>query len=379
MWMVVLTSIVPLNQDVDEFYSIDRESIMSEPHEYNVRTLLSTIDDETMGTITIPGFQRHYVWTKNQASRLVESIINGIPVPQIFFFAKDDKLMVIDGQQRLMTLYYFYKGKFPKKSFRTLQKAYKLNELPWNNKEYFEDFKLYLPARPGMPTNQLHGKLYKELERDDTLRFNRYAIKSVTITPNKNKGEEVVYEVFDRLNSGTTLGPQELRRCVYDSRFYEMLYKLNKNKKWRKMYGKGEQNKYMKDEESVLRGFALLESNYTAPMQRFLNTYSSTAKTFDAANVERRQDLFKSFLEKNGDLSLQRGNRFSQPLFDAVFVTSCTDAYKSGHTDALRISSKNLSKLEENETFTKVRTNTQDVKKRLKLAREMLIGGNEQA
>lgn len=372
-------ALVSAVQGKEEYYNFDRESITSEPNEYNVRTIINTIEDEMVGTITIPGFQRHYVWTKKQASKLVESIICGMPVPQIFFFAKDDKLMVIDGQQRLMTLFYFFKQKFPKKSFRTLLKTHRLNDLPLENKEYFENFQLDLPARPGMVKNRLDGKLFNELEREDKLRFYRYAIKSVTIKPNKSKGDGVIYEVFDRLNSGTTLKRQEVRRCVYDSPFYNMLYEINKNEKWRVLYGKKEQDKDMKDEESILRGFALLANNYVAPMQKFLDIYSSRARDFSNKQVTQLQRLFESFLEKNSDLVLQRGNRFSQPLFDAILVASCSAAYKDGRIDALRIDAKQLSKLAKNKAFTeRSRTNTQAVKRRLELAHEILNDQNEQ-
>ena len=359
----------------EEYYNLDRESMTSETNEYNVRTLINTIEDEVTETIIIPGFQRHFVWNKKQASRLVESIICGMPVPQIFFFAKDDKLVVIDGQQRLMTLFYFYKQKFPRKSFRTMHKAHKLSKLPLEDKEYFEDFKLYLPARSGMAKSRLDGKLFEELDHDDKLRFHRYAIKSVTITPNRDKGDGIIYEVFNRLNSGTALKPQEVRRCVYDSQFYDMLYEVNKNERWRTLCGKTEQDKDMKDEESILRGFALLNNNYVAPMRKFLDTYSSCARTFSAEQVAQMQKLFESFLDKNFNLSLQRGNRFSRPLFEAAFVASCKTAYKEGRMDARRIDAEQLAILAKNEMFTgRRRSNTQDVRERLRLAHETLMG-----
>ncbi len=66
--------------------------------------------------IFIPPFQRGYVWTLTQASRFVESLLLGLPVPGIFLSRdiENQKLMVIDGQQRLRTLQYFYEGIFAK-------------------------------------------------------------------------------------------------------------------------------------------------------------------------------------------------------------------------------------------------------------------------
>lgn len=63
--------------------------------------------------VVVPPFQRNYVWNLVDASRFVESLLLGLPVPGIFL-SKDDKqrLLVIDGQQRLKSLEYFYEGFF---------------------------------------------------------------------------------------------------------------------------------------------------------------------------------------------------------------------------------------------------------------------------
>src|SRR5206468_12424422 len=66
------------------------------------------------GAIFIPSFQRGYVWSLPQASRFIESLLLGLPVPGIFLSKEEQaqKLLVIDGQQRLRTLEYFYDGIF---------------------------------------------------------------------------------------------------------------------------------------------------------------------------------------------------------------------------------------------------------------------------
>jgi len=64
--------------------------------------------------IFIPQFQRSFVWSINQASRFIESLLLGLPVPGIFLSKEPEtgKLLIIDGQQRLKTLQYFYQGVF---------------------------------------------------------------------------------------------------------------------------------------------------------------------------------------------------------------------------------------------------------------------------
>ena len=90
--------------------------ITASPNDFNVNTLFSLIDE---GKVKLPGFQRNYVWDIKKASRLIESIIMGLPVPQLFFYERvRNDFLVIDGQQRLLTVYYFIKGKFPREEKR---------------------------------------------------------------------------------------------------------------------------------------------------------------------------------------------------------------------------------------------------------------------
>lgn len=77
------------------------------PNDFNVMTINSLIES---GIISMPAFQRNYVWDRKRASRFIESLILGLPVPQIFLYQMDrNKYSVIDGQQRLLTIYFFVK------------------------------------------------------------------------------------------------------------------------------------------------------------------------------------------------------------------------------------------------------------------------------
>ena len=59
--------------------------------------------------IAIPSFQRNFVWNIKQSSLLIESFLLGLPVPQVFFYIdSENKNLVIDGQQRIMSVVYFF-------------------------------------------------------------------------------------------------------------------------------------------------------------------------------------------------------------------------------------------------------------------------------
>jgi hypothetical protein len=84
--------------------------ITSSPNDFNVRTIVDFVGS---GSVKIPGFQRNYVWDIRRASRLVESLLIGLPIPQVFLYEeRRNSFLVIDGQQRLMSIFYFAKGRF---------------------------------------------------------------------------------------------------------------------------------------------------------------------------------------------------------------------------------------------------------------------------
>ena len=100
--------------------SIKSFDIISSPNDFNILTLFSMIEK---GKIYIPTFQRHHVWDMKKSSKLIESLLIGLPIPQIFLYEKGGRYSVIDGQQRLFTIYYFIKNRFPRMDKRSELKA----------------------------------------------------------------------------------------------------------------------------------------------------------------------------------------------------------------------------------------------------------------
>ena len=91
--------------DDGEGPSIKEYDMSSSPNDFNVLTIMNFLQS---GNVKIAGFQRNYVWDIKRASKLIESLIIGLPIPQIFLFEEGkNQFLVIDGQQRLMSIYYF--------------------------------------------------------------------------------------------------------------------------------------------------------------------------------------------------------------------------------------------------------------------------------
>ena len=78
----------------DSDITIKEYDIVSSPNDFNVLSYFNFIE---AGAIVIPGFQRHYVWDIRKASKLIESILMGLPIPQIFLYeeGKTDFLLLM--------------------------------------------------------------------------------------------------------------------------------------------------------------------------------------------------------------------------------------------------------------------------------------------
>jgi uncharacterized protein with ParB-like and HNH nuclease domain len=373
--------------DSDEEYSFTEYDVTSSPNDFNVKTIYDFI---ISGSIKIPDFQRNYVWDLKRASKLIESIITGIPIPQIFLYEKSkNNFLVIDGQQRLMTIYYFINKRFPNKDKRSeLRDIYdehrKIPQEILENDDYFAKFNLKLPGKTPDKVNRLNKLNYDTLDeykRTFELRPIRMIIIKQNAPPND---DSVIFEIFNRLNSGgVNLAPQEIRVSLYYSDFYKMLKRINQAEKWRILIGQDDPDIHMKDIEIILRGFAMLmEGNkYKPSMTRFLNTFSENAKKFPKQDIDYLEKLFYSFLDKCiplGDkIFISKKGKFNISMYEAIFSAICKRPYENRNFDVNEIDATKFYNLKENPKFIDSiqshTTNTEMVKARLNTAREALI------
>lgn len=322
----------------DDEAQIDEYDITASPNDFNVLTLFSFIES---GAVKIPGFQRNFVWDRVRASKLIESLIMGIPVPQLFLYEQArNKFLVIDGQQRLMTIYYFIKRRFPRREKRVeLRSIFDENgHIPDRilaDDEYFEDFKLKLSEKLPNAKNRFSGLNYATLGEYKT-QFDLRPIRNIVVKQNAPSDDDSsIYEVFNRLNTGgVNLRPQEIRTSMYHSGFYDMLYRVNQDTRWRRLLRDEEPDIHMKDIEVLLRGFAMLIEGrkYAPSLVRFLNQFSRKCETNTNEQNLYLEELFLSFLDASAELPDAsfvnvRNNRFNMALFEAVFSAICKNAF----------------------------------------------------
>lgn len=311
------------------------------------------------GDIIVPFYQRKYVWKIEQASRLIESFLMGLPVPQVFLYVNDDdQLEIIDGQQRITSVKYFFEGYFGDQDNQGKRQVFKLKGLA-ERSEY-------------------NGKTYKELSPRDQRRLKNTALRAIQIKQLKpSLRNDSVFHIFERLNTGgTQLKPQEIRNAVYRGKITEELKELNENSDWRKILGITKADKNQKDVEIILRLFSLFEvwNSYEKPMLGYLNRQMNENREFSTDRAKRFKKRFPRVVKLVAD-TIQRPFRprsvINSAMLEGVMVALLEDDSITPAQLAER-----YKKLQKDKSFEQVlrgaTTDTLTVKERIKLAKGIL-------
>lgn len=350
------------DEAVDELeVPIKEYDITSTPNDFNILTLYSLIDN---GVIKMPPFQRNYVWDEKRASKLIESIILGLPIPQIFLYEQGkNNFYVIDGQQRLLSIYFFMKQRFPNKEGRLVLRQYltgdtKIDGSILSDDRYFKNFKLNLPSQASDERNKFDKLKYETLGEYKNTFDIIHTIRSVIIKQNEPEDDSSMYEIFNRLNTGgQNLSPQEIRMSLYYSNFYKMLIELNQSLEWRRILNQSVLDIHFKDVEILLRAIAMLFENktYKSPMGRFLNTFSKNAMRFKDDTVEYLKQLINSFFESCSNLRSEtfctKNGQFSISLFESIFVATAIDDFSNHNLISKKVREDSVLALKENIDF----------------------------
>jgi len=292
--------------EIDEVLDEDEDvvpfqyTISTEGRDYDVSSLVSRMKS---GDIIIPKFQRGYVWSLREASRFIESLLFGLPVPNIFLSVEPEnqRLLVVDGRQRLSTLSYFYEGLWP------ITKR---------------EFSIKGTGEKG----KYEGCSYRTLPEADRRRLDNALLRASIIKQDQpSEDDSGIYHVFERLNtSGVSLTPQEIRAAIYHGKFSDLIGELNRNKQWREIYGP--ENRFMRDQELILRFFAFYfhGESYTAPMKEFLNKFMAWDRNLAKVPGEVLYSLFTRSIaaihEAVGRQAFRPSRAINTAVFDAVMV-----------------------------------------------------------
>ena len=245
--------------DINPYTNKDRR-LVTQPYDMSVNTVVEQIKNGDI--ILNPSYQRKYRWPIIKASRFIESLLLNVPIPTIFLAEEEDiNYSVIDGQQRLTTIYNFIES------------------------EGTED-EIVLEGL--QIRNDLNGKRFSELEKRDQGKLKKQYMRCSVIL--NDSDPQIKFDVFERLNTGSSeLSEQEIRNCIYRGNFNELLKELASNDKFQKMLRlTGDDTNNMADVEYVLRFFAYKYhiDQYTGSIKEFLNEFMREKREFDDEKKE---------------------------------------------------------------------------------------------
>lgn len=288
----------------DTYVNDDLYNISSWGADYSFRELVSLYDDNDL---VKPELQRKYVWEKSEASRFIDSILLGLPIPSIFLAkTEDNKMLIIDGYQRLMTVNDFIKG-------------------IWTG----DNSIFTLSNIQGKINQRWKGKAYNQLSESEQRKIKTTTIHAIIFEQKQPKDDDTsLFQIFERINtSGKSLMPQEIRNCVNQGKFNDLLFKLNKNLNWRLLYGNTNEDSRMRDLEFILRFFTL-KSEEIRHSSRGSISLKKTLNEFMGSKINNNAETVEIFFKDFTDTILAVKNQFGENAFFNVQSNDLTTIRK---------------------------------------------------
>lgn len=308
-----------------------------------------------------PDFQRNpNIWTQEQKSKFIESIILNFPLP--YWYVKQTKegnYIVVDGLQRTSAIREFIDNEFKLTGLKTLSRL---------NDHNFDEL--------------------KKLQGDYETRIEDKKI-SLYVIPN-SAPSKVVYDIFERVNTGgTQLNRQEIRNCLFAGKSTKLLKNLSDQKYFKQAIDNGFSPTRMKDRELILRYLAFkifdYHQKYQGNMSDFLEEAMKKINLMSDDEIDKLQKDFERvmkltydfFLEENFRLPTKNSSRgkVNMIMFESIsyFFSTHSDQFLSQHKEIIQ---NNFLKLRENEEYVgsiKQVINSKDIViRRFNLAQEIL-------
>lgn len=313
-----------------------------------------------------PDFQRNYVWTNKKASKFIESLLLGIPIPTIFLAedkSEDAIYEVVDGQQRLTSIKKFFDDKLKLTGLVTLS--------DFNNKKFTD----------------LDEKYQRLLKNSRTL--------SVVIIKNESD-PTIKFDIFQRINEGAIkLSSQELRNVIYRGKMIDTISNLSKETSFKQIFNQESMTVKKKiDEEFILRMIAMNEfvldntdklslsdkyrGSLSTAMNSFLEDYRNDndkaaevfnlfEKTIDIIISVFGKDTFCMPLDENYEVSKNKNRTLAEFMY-IVF-----SRIKVNNLSKEKVKQKFYDVVYKNSNIFRAATgNTENVRRRINLASELL-------
>lgn len=290
-----------LDAQVQEMQKVIDFEIREYPVEVIVNKFTTGLEQDE-AELFVPDYQREFVWTKKHQSRFVESILLSLPIPYLFVAdvaegAREGRLEIVDGSQRVRTLVAFLQGDLQLVGLKKLTHA--------------------------------NGLRFSDMSLPRQLRFKRKTLRMIELT--EQTDEEARREIFDRLNSGgVRIESMEQRRGSHDGAFLTFLEELAASERFKTLCpvsaARSRRAEYL---ELVLRYFAYCDNyaGFTKKVEDFLTEYlvAGNASTTAEKREEQRQQFnnMLSFVESyipNGFKKHSSNSSVPRIRFEALSV-----------------------------------------------------------
>ena len=289
------------------------EDYESAPPDYKITTYPADFTLQVMYQMwvdkefEIPEIQRGFIWKQRQSSKLIESFLMGLPVPPVFLYKdlETERYLVIDGQQRLRSIFYYFEGYF--------------GEQQHGNRRVFQLTGL-------SPLSRFSNKAFEGLDEPDQRKLRTSVLRSFIVQQLEPNDRTSMYHIFERLNTGgTLLSNQEIRDCVYSGSLARFLREANLLPTWRNILAKPQSDARRKDAELILRFLAMRDrSAYRQPMKDFLSNFMSKNRNASEENLvgysELLQDTCSAVLDALGPKPFHIRNGLNVAVADSVMV-----------------------------------------------------------
>lgn len=356
-------SSVKFEDDTDsdkENIPIPSQSLINYGADYTLDSIYQYVTANKPEIVVQPEFQRRFVWDIKRASKLIESFLLGFPIPNILLGRPqgDGRYEVIDGQQRIMSIVNFIKGKFDRNT------VFKLTGADIDRR--YQD------------------KTFEDLAEPIQRKFKNAILKAVIVVYPENA--DVKFSIFQRINTGSvTLNQQEIRNCIFGGKLNNALIEINeKNKKWRKVYS-SKPDKRMKDIETVLRFLAgyYQHEKYEKPLNSFLNKFMDENINPTNEKLTEYKNIFEESLtiiiENIGDNAFSKskgGRSINRAMFESIMI-AIARLNKEKKLNKAKLKEYHTKLLNKDYYINSVTTGTADKKKyqdRISIAYKILSG-----
>ena len=271
-----------------------RKNVKYDTKEFTLEHLVSKfnlhIEESKQTEIFIPFYQRKFVWKEDRQSKFIESIILGLPIPQMYFAEVEEGILeVIDGSQRIRTIDKFLNNKLKLKSLERLK--------------------------------GLNGLTFNDFSSSRKRKINNVSMRAVVVTDIEKDTMSIRHEIFERLNTGgEMLKKMEVKKGAKEGKFIDFIYNnCSKNTNFTELSEFNRQDELRAyKEEFLVKYFAFVEDmNFDDYLNDYLDKFiDEKNKLFeDDSKQDEYLEQFRTmltFVQDNNliqDITINRKNR----------------------------------------------------------------------